>query len=893
MKKTIDISVEKYERLYNNRLFFLRLYEKYHYDEKGNETDLSEWQSIDRELDISFYADNFGDRPLGYCLCIVDKSEPKVNEGGLVVEGIVIMHFHDFWAKNINDWGSIFENYSARAVNQEDKYAFMPLLWVLDKKTWACDTLESAIRRFDTKYHALFVNAIMLISRCLSKAKQEQISRLCYKFGFHYTVYMPSIVTELYQATRLKINDEVNDLFIIIDEIFNSSYSHIIDSLVAQNPLAAVHKWLYDEEPLPNYDILRPVFSLLSEEKRLELVKRYFHDIRLKHTDFNPNVIAQFINNDFDDFIRYRYCLESPGEPIILTVPLLCDNVLTLYNTKGKAFQTFDGVLDFAMTHCDMTQPSIQFKMERFIPTCDGGAIYNSNFKGFIDYQTIHVIDKELLTDENLINYIKYILESYGDKIHTCAHEDNKIIRKNESYYCRKFDCLITHNDKWLFSRKYAVELNSFLTQEIQSSNSDVTITSDMLSVNKFRNYILDLPNKFVQLHDGEFLLNSFSKRSQNFDQMLVSEFSKILRMRIFPQNLAIIGKDVDVFGYWHKIINEHLHGRIQISEDEKKKAYDEFYKVEGSEVLRRTIKSLREELQTEPINDLYFEIPYDREKLRKIIHKFYFKSTIKENDYISMREFLSHVPLHGKFKPFCAPELAKKKNPAIDLPYFWCRGRECFRNNLNNQTIDKQENWHDYSLYHLIEIIGYPKIHETEGGYEPDSVVWQFIAVTNKVAQKFKRLKCMTCGHMLFSSYRVTGFGKINYYGCLNPSCQEHGKLVYLNFCHHCKKGLIDSRETKQCPNGWYICPSCLSCCDDDVYERLAQRYILSDKPIPERIELKRGKGHNDKGEYFCPQCGNAIELIKDENGSYYKGCRTCKRNFDKEEELEMNGYN
>ena len=894
MDKTIDIKIDIFERLYHNRLFFLRLYENYHYDEKGNEYDYSQWQSIDRELDISIDADNFADRSLGYCLCVVDRSEHIVETKGDVGKGNVIMHFHDLDSYSVHDWVSLFENYGTRAVNQEDKYAFMSLLWVLDKKSVNCSTIESAIRRFDSQYHAFFIDAIMKVSRCLSRPKQEQIVTLCSKFGCNYQIYMPPIVTELYQSVCNTFKNIDRNLFKLIDDIFKSSYKPNIETLAKQNPLAAVFRWFYNEEPLNNYDILRSVFAMLSEEKRLNVVKRYFHDIRLKNTEFDPKVITQFIDNDFDVFIRYRYCTETPGEPILLTVPLLCDNVLTLYNTKGNKFQDFDGVLDFAMTHCDMAQPSIQFKMERFIPTCDGGAVYNSNFKGFIDYQTVHIIDNDLLSDENLLNNIRYILDSYGEKLLTCSHEENKIINGSKEYRsCKKFECLITHNDKWLFPGNFAAVLNSFIKKPGMVSDTDVIVTSDMLSVETFKNYILKLPTQFIQISEEEFLVPSFSRRGRTYDHLLLERFSKIKRLRIFPQDGAIVGKSIDVFGFWRKVVNEHFPTSIRMSENEMKRATEEFCNLERPEVRKRTIDSLKEELQTEFIQDSYFEIPFDRDILSKVVHKFYFKSSISENDPIYVKEFLTNAPLGGKFKPFCAPELSKKHNPAIDLPYFWCRGKECFRNNLHHQTIEKQKDWHEYSLYHLIEIIGYPKIHETEGGYEPDPVVWKFIAVTNKVAQKFKRLKCRTCGHMLFSSYRVTGFNRFNYYGCLNPSCVEHGKLVYLNYCFHCKKGLIDSRDTKQCPNGWYICPTCLSCCDDSQYERQAQRYILSGKPVPERIESKRGKGHNDKGEYFCPQCGNPIELIQDENGTYYKGCRTCKRNFDLEEEQEISTYN
>ena len=115
MNKTIEINTERYERLASNRLFFLRLYENYHYDDKGHEIDYSQWQSIDRELDFHFDAGKFADRSPGYCLCIVDKSEQKKDKDGNVIEGTLIMHFHDISANSVNDWVAVFENYGARA----------------------------------------------------------------------------------------------------------------------------------------------------------------------------------------------------------------------------------------------------------------------------------------------------------------------------------------------------------------------------------------------------------------------------------------------------------------------------------------------------------------------------------------------------------------------------------------------------------------------------------------------------------------------------------------------------------------------------------------------------------------------------------------------------------
>jgi len=894
----IDITTDRFDELNKNHLFFLRLYTNIHYDEQGREQDYSKWQSIDRDLGISFDAGNFADRSLDYCLCVVDKGEQKKDDKGNDIEGMMVMYFHAASARDVNDWFLIFSDYSARAQNVEDKYSFLNLLWMLAKKSWSVQTIESCLRRYNHQSFPFFFSALGKVCRCLSQGKQIAIEELCKRLGGRYKVYVPPIVVQLHQSLFQKRIEDSN-LFTLVDEIFDAPFQpEKVIPLVATNPLAAVYKWFHSEEGLSDYSVLRPVFSMLNENKRLDVVKRYFHDIRLGHTKIDFSIISQFKDNDFGEFIRYRYCIESPAEPIILTIPLLCDNIITLYNSKGSTFQTFDGVLDFAMTHCDMAHPAIKFKLERFIPVCDGGAVYNRGyFKGFIDYSTIRIIDESKLTDDNLVQTIKQLLDYYGERLTYpyCKHHETIVLTEENVKNCQKYDCLgyKYYDARWIVDYKYVDILNCFMKEPLKTFNQKIPVDGNMLSVEVFRQYIKNLPEKFISNGDGEFVVGSYKRSSQSVDLMLVEQYSLILRMRIFPQNGALVGQKFDVFGFWNNVEKAHGKSYYQMLDEERKQAMKEFEALEGEEVKKRTISSLKAELGKDISNNGYFEVAYDRNLLVKLIQKYYHKSSFSEGDHTYEHEFLVHSNPTTNFKPFCAPELAEKHNPSIDLPYFWCRGNECFHNCLGNQTLEKQHNWHEYSLYHMIEILGYPKIHETEAGYEPDPVVWKFIAITNKVAQKFKSLKCRSCGHMLFSAERVTGFNRYNYYGCINPSCSENRKLIYLNYCYSCKKGLIDSRDSKQCPNGWYICPTCLSCCDDAQYERLAQRYVLSGRPVPDHIESKRGHGHNDKKEFFCPTCGNPIEMITEENGNTYKGCKTCKRNFDKEaEEKDMYGY-
>ena len=677
------------------------------------------------------------------------------------------------------------------------------------------------------------------------------------------------------------------------------------------NPLLKLTCWFSNEDKLADYNILIPLFALVSENTRLNIVKRYFHDVRCGNTTFDMQLLQQFIDNKFVDFIRYRYCTETPSDKVILTVPLLCDNIITLYNSNGKAFQTFDGILDFAMTHCDQAHPDINFDLAKFFPTCEHSAVYNTDFKGFIDYQLIRRLDTSKLNDENLLIIIRDILDKYGRRLSypVCKYGNDRKIEStvletcksslekckcalrekaaNDSSQQNKSQCLGIgykfYEDKWMvdIDDKRMEILKTFVFPN-SSFRTDSVYYVDIqdVSVDMLRKYVNSLPQKFQMVGEDEFLVPSY--KEETYDLLLIENLSEILRMRIVPQKGALVGLRFDVFGYWKEIYATLSDGeKLDTKGETYKKALSVFKEKESNEVYRRTVASLKKELKINEYNGEYFELKYDSQQLDRLISRYYFKETLKDTDNDTRRDFLT-LSYTAHFKPYCAPTLSEANNPAIDLPFFWCRGKECFHNNLTNQTLAEQNDWHHYSLYHMVEIIGFPKLHMTPGGYEPDNVVRGFIAVANKAMQKFKRLKCRGCGHLMFTDKSI-GFNRHNYYSCINPICPEVRIPVYLSYCYKCKKGLIDSRDTKRCPNGWYICPTCLACCDDEQYERQAQRYRIINSPVPERIAKKLGHGHNDKGKYFCPYCGGPIEFVKDEHyGEERRACPRCHKVFD-----------
>lgn len=916
MAQTADINKTRYEELKKNPVFFLKFFENMRYDNNGKEIDYSRWSSLDRDLNISFDAGTFADRELGYALCVLEEGKEKVDEKGNLYPDTITIKFHCASPDSVNDWIYIINCFVIRSQNREDKYAFMELLWALDKLFWKKDTLISAWSQNPAATVSFFVREFQKFGRVLSYNKQMALKSVLSSYSGRYEIYLPNVFRQAYKCVandtliplQKKPNIEQLNLYSIIDAIFGeSSILNETDEDVSSNSLIQLRSWFRGQHRLEDYTLILNVFPLLSEELRFQSVKRYFHDIRNKHISFDVSLIKEIKDSKYDDFIRYRYCVESPAEPVVLTVPLLCDTLITLHNSNGKSFQTFDGILDFAMTRCDTAHPAIDFGLQRFIPTCNRGAVYNiDNFKGFIDYAIIRKLNKDLITDEHLRTVLTYLMDKYARRqtYPVCRYGDGTKIPDETFQYCGKrreykttengqerlrsynLECFkyCQYNDRWNISDEKLKHIQDFLHDKNIPYSQTSSISLDMFSTNKLKTYILSLPDKFTMLKNGEFLVHSYNRRDvdNNFNLYLIQEFSDALRMRIFPQQGAIVGLQFDVFGFWKNIRQSLPFEVLRNQQSSKyKEALKNYEQQEAQEVKSRCIGSLKKELNTEITEDGFFEIPYDHNLLSVIVKRFYFKGTIGEKDELHQREFLTYSNLTSNFAQYCAPQLSEATNPAIDLPYFWCRGKECFHNNLGTQTLEEEINWYNYTLFHLSEIIGFPMLHKTVAGYEPEPIVWQFIAITNKVMQKFRRLKCRACGHMMFTE-RTSGFNRYNYYECVNPTCAEVRHPVYLNFCFKCKKGLIDSRDTKQCPNGWYICPSCLACCDNEQYERQAQRYILTNRPVPPRIQEKRGKGHNDKGFYFCPKCGKLIQDIKDEYGNTFRGCIECNINFD-----------
>ena len=364
--------------------------------------------------------------------------------------------------------------------------------------------------------------------------------------------------------------------------------------------------------------------------------------------------------------------------------------------------------------------------MHRFLPTCDGGAVFNKEFKGFIDYKTIRRVDERQITDAHLKDVLVSLMDRFGrrQQYPVCMFGDGTkipdetfkkcsqtmrckmVVKGQEREAMLNLRCYryVKYEDRWYIDKEKINNIRQFLVDEDWHGNEWYNITLDMLSVEKLKDYIKALPEKFEPLGNGEFLVYSYNMHDveTKTDLYFLQEFTETLRMQIIPQKGALVGLQFDVFGYWKELGKELVDncyygqsGEQLITKlfdyknlhQEKEKQYKE---KEAEEVEKRCIAALRNELQAEPYEGGYFEVPFDKEVLYKVVNRFYFKKSFAENDGINLHEYLAKNNT-SRFKQYCAPQLSETTNPAIDLPYFWCRGIECFHNNLGNQALEEE----------------------------------------------------------------------------------------------------------------------------------------------------------------------------------------------------------
>lgn len=704
-------------------------------------------------------------------------------------------------------WSAVMMELLVKKDKESDGLYYSHLLWSLSHLEWEPDVLRRAIENIDVRVRHVIIREIGNVAVCLSVVKQDKVAKLFSLFRESYRSYNPGFVKELSRG------GDNQSLFDKVDAIMSEgpACSRI------ENPIWQVWNWLGTDNvsALPDYDMLRKVYVLLSPESRTRIVKRYLHDVRLKNTTLDIQLLEFFadIRSPLHRFINYRYAIYSLHQQRKVGASLLADCVLSLIRTHGEEFQSYDGLLDFLLRNADPSSPSVDIELTVLYPQCYGPVMINDKFSGFVKVEVECGIDEEKIN--KLRSLISEFEESQKQRMQDLLHRLDKkkdkykrgleIVSQYQATEDEETKRILVQWRKWL--ELYDQQRKDYAALDIQKSKYD-----------KYK-----------------ILLDNLPKYKKGDDTYIVPFQDCMEDVEDVYEKRNLIIK-----------INDFTYSKLERvpSTIKKEESFLNGNRGIGNEICNSIRQELEHDLNCKAVKDEW-KVPYSLQHVRLLISKYHI--TDGDSDEI----FEKRTPL--KMPCFDRPYA---KHPLLGLPFWTCIGKQCFQSKYTKQRLAETDSYGEYTLFHLAEILGFSMLEEEDGLVRSGRVSREFISMANRQRKKFDQLKCRNCGHLMLPM--VTD-QKVSYnkFHCINPNCLEYNRNYYINHCFTCGKGIIDERDCNQCPNGWRICPNCLSCCSNAVFDRLAKPYMIQSKPLPNYLERCIGRGHRENGEYFCWKCG------------------------------------
>jgi hypothetical protein len=224
----------------------------------------------------------------------------------------------------------------------------------------------------------------------------------------------------------------------------------------------------------------------------------------------------------------------------------------------------------------------------------------------------------------------------------------------------------------------------------------------------------------------------------------------------------------------------------------------------------------------------------------------------------------------------FCEGRLANKIDATLKREFWWCAGRSCYG---KCETIHSFEEWRIYSLLDFCEIL---EINTDEvnsiGDFIPKGHYYQFIGLINRFNRLLDKIYCQSCDEILhpfetghFAAHTIVRFC------CVNNDCMEYQVPIYLNHCLNGQcNGIIDSRVSKKCSNGLFICDTCGSCCSHQMLKRRLDNLVVVGGYIHDNLRFAVSKklGHLERAEYFCYKCA---KLMVEKHTADIFECEDC----------------
>lgn len=259
--------------------------------------------------------------------------------------------------------------------------------------------------------------------------------------------------------------------------------------------------------------------------------------------------------------------------------------------------------------------------------------------------------------------------------------------------------------------------------------------------------------------------------------------------------------------------------------------------------------------------------------------HNFLIK--LNDGNYFQDNSHLLKIEKNDKEKPigivYCCGQKSNILSTLSQKEFWWCNNFPCFQNNIKHH-----ENWGKYTLFDFMNILELNIDEQKKDGSIINSGIYtRFVTFINRFNRLLEKLYCTECNHILypaesstFAAYSVTKFI------CKNDNCSCKNQIVYLNHCLNPQcNATIDSRLSKKCSNGLYICEECGSCCSHNMFKRRLDN-LNTNSQNDSRLEqlVSNNEGHLEKAEYFCYKC---VQVMVEHPNKKFK-CRDCKVEYD-----------
>lgn len=685
--------------------------------------------------------------------------------------------------------------------------SFAQLAFALWRYDINVQIISSALNKISGEAKERLLNCIEYVAWSLSQEKIVQLKGMLQRFGRNPQIWFPQDLTVAGRAIDVdSIKLSVHEY---ADKVIEKAEENKGQKAEKKGGLLELTSWLQDETASLSIDAIDRYNPYVGEDTRNLILKRYFHDVKRGTARYDASLPRIFTSRNYLYYPVFRYIYESYPERRRVEAEFLIDCLQTYEATNQQHFQISDGVLDWAVRKSIEKNSPLELNFYQWLSVCEGGIIKDPDFKGFAEFEIKYELNEFMFEEkESLSSCIRELINRYcTQKWHQEEHPDLDVTSGLPIFDPKtnkpKMHLVTVMDPIWRFKTQDKEIVDLFIDWDCKEQLEPNTFREEMIRLEMVEEKVRDYFNR----HFGgiEIWL------SQRKEEHVVKSFAMRVGMRARMYGDTEIGKD---FGINLTEVKERIRNRLK--------------ELLGVSLECEYDPRILNQAQAESLYN-----PYGR-------HDTLFVTKQQKYHYGAR---------------YCAAELADHANLLTGKKCAICQKNEmCFWT-----SIKREPEWKDYKLLHILNIIGYQAMEETDAGMIPSAVYTTFVLQINKAISFYRRLVCKECGHLLFPSRR-------HYYKCQHALCGQRDKDVYLNWCHNCKKGVIDSRETSKCPNGWYICPTCSSCCSDKLLESLVIKYQVQGLAIPLGLSAVVGKGHAERNMVFCYKCG--AQKLERENG-------------------------